>query len=120
MRMLLEGFDIASLGHVSKDELHLVIEGLKLAFSDAYAFVADPLVSNVPTWALLNRDYLAIRRNLICPTKAMDWPEPGDPESAAVAGCWTTTGGLTSPNRLKRYKTCGRPSNSDTSVSLHC
>ena len=53
-----------------------MIEGLKLAFSDAYAFVADPLVSDVPTEALLNKDYLAIRRSLIDPTKAMDWPEP--------------------------------------------
>lgn len=108
---ILEGFDIAPLGHVSKDELHLVIEGLKLAFSDAYAFVADPLVSDVPTEALLNKDYLAIRRSLIDPTKAMDWPEPGDPESIVVAEGSTAVDSLT---RRKRNKTCGRPSNSDT------
>lgn len=108
---ILEGFDIAPLGHVSKDELHLVIEALKLAFSDAYAFVADPLVSDVPTESLLSKDYLAIRRNLISPKKAMDWPEPGDPESAVVAGNSQDPEGI---GRRERHKTCGKPSDSDT------
>ncbi len=108
---ILEGFDIASLGHVSKDELHLVIEALKLAFADAYAFVADPLAADVPTEALLNKDYLAIRARLISPEKAMDWPEPGDPESMAVAEGSAAVDSLT---QRKRNKTCGKPSNSDT------
>lgn len=108
---ILEGFDIASLKHGSKDQLHLVIEALKLAFSDAHAFVADPLVSDVPTNALLNRDYLAIRRRLISHEKAMDWPEPGDPESAAVAGNSLDSEGI---GRRKHHKTFGKPSNSDT------
>lgn len=108
---ILEGFDSASLEHVSKDQIHLVIEALKLAFSDAYAFVADPLISDVPTKALLNKDYLSIRRRLINPTKAMDWPEPGDPESAVVAG---NSSDPESIGRCKRHKACGRPSNSDT------
>lgn len=108
---ILEGFDIASLGHVSKDELHLVIEALKLAFADAYAFVADPLAADVPTEALLNKDYLAIRARLISPEKAMDWPEPGDPESIAVAEGSAAVDSLT---QRKRNKTCGKPSNSDT------
>jgi gamma-glutamyltranspeptidase/glutathione hydrolase len=108
---ILEGFDIASLGHVSKDELHLVIEALKLAFADAYAFVADPLVADVPTEALLNKDYLAIRRSLISLKEAMDWPEPGDPESVAVAENSADSEG---ESRRKRHKSCGAPSNSDT------
>jgi gamma-glutamyltranspeptidase/glutathione hydrolase len=108
---ILEGFDIASLEHASRDELHLVIEGLKLAFADAHAFVADPLVSNVPTEALLSRDYLGTRRRLISPEKAMAWPEPGDPETVAVA---ENSQDPECVSRRRRQKTCGRPSDSDT------
>mgnify|MGYP002406174242 CR=1 FL=1 len=111
---ILEGFDVASLGHASGDELHLVIESLKLAFSDAHAFVADPLVADVPTEALLNKDYLAIRRRLISREKAMDRPEPGDPESVAVARRLTATEGLLGRAGRKRHQTCGEPSDSDT------
>lgn len=56
--------------------------------------VADPSVSDVPIEALHNKDYLAIRRNLICPTKAMDWPEPGvfisgsEPWKDGIAVAW--------------------------------
>ena len=108
---ILEGFDIPSFGRVSKDELHLVIEAIKLAFADAYTFVADPLRSNVPTDMLLNKDYLATRAELIDSQKAMDWPEPGDPESL-----WDTKGStaLGENARLKRIKTEREPSDSDT------
>ena len=82
-----------------------------MAFADAYAFVADPLVSDVPTEALLNKDYLAIRRSLISFKQAMDWPEPGGPKSAAVAEDSPDSGG---GSRRKRRKSCGMPSNSDT------
>ncbi len=108
---ILEGFDIPSFGRVSKDELHLVIEAIKLAFADAYTFVADPLRSNVPTDMLLNKDYLATRAELIDSQKAMDWPEPGHPESL-----WDTKGSTASEEdaRLKRIKTEREPSDSDT------
>jgi gamma-glutamyltranspeptidase/glutathione hydrolase len=60
---------------------------------------------------LLNKDYLATRAELIDSQKAMDWPEPGHPESL-----WDTKGSTASEEdaRLKRIKTEREPSDSDT------
>ena len=39
---LIEGFDVAELGHNSPETLHLVVEAIKIAKSDIYRYVADP------------------------------------------------------------------------------
>ena len=39
---LLEGFDLAALGHNSADYLHLVLEASKLAFADRERYYGDP------------------------------------------------------------------------------
>jgi gamma-glutamyltranspeptidase/glutathione hydrolase len=59
---LLEGFDMAALGHNSAEHLHLFIEASKLAVADriAYAPLAQP-----PVEGLLSPDYLADRRRLV-------------------------------------------------------
>jgi len=44
------------------DQDHAVAEALKLAFADAFAYLADPDVSEVPTAALLDDRYLDERR----------------------------------------------------------
>ena len=41
MLNILEGFDIAALGHNSADYLHLVTEAKKIAFADRAAYLAD-------------------------------------------------------------------------------
>ena len=41
MLNILEGFDIAALGHGSADHLHLVAESKKIAFADRAAYLAD-------------------------------------------------------------------------------
>ena len=46
---LIEGFDLAALGHNSAAMLHLVAESIKVAKSDVYHFVADPSATEVPT-----------------------------------------------------------------------
>ncbi|MGE5592955.1 MAG: gamma-glutamyltransferase family protein [Betaproteobacteria bacterium] len=84
---ILEGFDMASLGRASAGELHLVIEGLKLAFADAYSFVADPAFMRVTPEELLDPAYLASRRGLIQIGKAMSEPDPGCP-----GGGWSSDG----------------------------
>ncbi|MEW6230002.1 MAG: gamma-glutamyltransferase, partial [Bacillota bacterium] len=76
---MLEGFDMPSLYRASAEELHLVIESLKLAFADAYACVADPAAVDVPTAALLDEDYIATRRQIIRPQEATAEPVPGRP-----------------------------------------
>ena len=48
-----------------EERWHLQMEAMKLAFADAYRFVADPAVVEVPQSGLLDPDYLAGRRALI-------------------------------------------------------
>ena len=77
---ILEGFDLAPLGQNSPDTLHLIIESLKLAFSDRHSFIGDPRFVDVPIDGLLDSAYAAERRSLIDARRA--WPEmppPGDP-----------------------------------------
>ena len=62
---ILEGFDMAAHPRDSADSLHLQLEAMKLGFSDALAFVADPLKTDVPTRGLLSKTYAAERRALI-------------------------------------------------------
>ncbi|MCR4403173.1 MAG: gamma-glutamyltransferase family protein [Firmicutes bacterium] len=80
---ILEGFDMPSRGRASADELHLAIEGLKLAFADAYSFVADPISMRITPEMMLDPAYLARRRELIQMDKAVAEPAPGHPNEGA-------------------------------------
>jgi gamma-glutamyltranspeptidase/glutathione hydrolase len=68
---IVEGFDLAEMGHNSADYLHHLAEAMKLAVADraTYAPAANP-----PIDALLAKEYAAERRALI------------DPEHAAYSG----------------------------------
>lgn len=66
-----EGYDIGAMGPQSPDAYHHLIEAMRLAFSDAYRYVADPRVVDVPTEQLVSKEYAAQRRELIDPRKAM-------------------------------------------------
>ncbi|MDA0262269.1 MAG: gamma-glutamyltransferase family protein [Proteobacteria bacterium] len=77
---LLDGIDLAALGHNSAAYVHTVIEALKLAFADRHHHYGDPRFIDVPIDALLSNDYADIRRQLIRDDTA--WPElppAGDP-----------------------------------------
>lgn len=50
-----------------EERWHLQMEAMKLAFADAYRFVADPAVVEVPQAGMLDPDYLSRRRALIGP-----------------------------------------------------
>ena len=66
MLNILEGFDIAAMGHNSADYLHAVTEAKKIAFADRGAYLADRAF--VPKNAMatpLSKDYAALRRNEI-------------------------------------------------------
>lgn len=79
---ILEYYDLRALGHNSPDYIHLVVEALKLAFSDRHFYYGDPAMVEVPAKGLLSKEYAKVRRNLIDPARA--WPEmppPGDPGS---------------------------------------
>jgi gamma-glutamyltranspeptidase/glutathione hydrolase len=67
---LLEGFDVASLDPLSADRLHLEIESLRLAFTDARWYVSDPEFTKIPIPQLLSKAYADERRKLIDPRRA--------------------------------------------------
>jgi gamma-glutamyltranspeptidase/glutathione hydrolase len=54
----------------SADSFHIQIEAMKLAFADAYRYVADPLSMKVGVGNLLNPDYLKKRSKMIDLNKA--------------------------------------------------
>jgi gamma-glutamyltranspeptidase/glutathione hydrolase len=67
---LLDGFDIGDSELLSAPALHLQIEGLRLAFTDARWHVADPAFNQIPIEQLLSEGYAAERRKLIDPRRA--------------------------------------------------
>jgi gamma-glutamyltranspeptidase / glutathione hydrolase len=62
---LLEGFDLAAMGHASADYVHTVTECAKLAFADREAWYGDPDFVDVPMDMLLSREYADARRALV-------------------------------------------------------
>jgi gamma-glutamyltranspeptidase/glutathione hydrolase len=76
---LLDGFDLAALGHNSADYIHLWVEAAKLAFADREQYYADPEQVPVPLEALLSEEYNARRRELIDMQRADLKLRPGDP-----------------------------------------
>jgi gamma-glutamyltranspeptidase/glutathione hydrolase len=71
MLNILEGFDVASLGHNSAAYLHLLVEAKKIAFADRDAYLADP--ASVPAdrlKRLISKEYAAERRKEIDLAKA--------------------------------------------------
>ena len=77
MLNILEGFDVASLGHNSAEYLHLLIEAKKLAFADRNAYLADPEKADVPLDKLLSKQYAAERGKLIDRERAAGEVRPG-------------------------------------------
>jgi gamma-glutamyltranspeptidase/glutathione hydrolase len=75
---LLEGFDLASMGHNTVEYIHTVIEAAKLAFADRETYYADPEFVAVPLEKLLSKDYATERRTLIDPDTASMELRPGD------------------------------------------
>jgi gamma-glutamyltranspeptidase/glutathione hydrolase len=73
MLNIMEGFDIAALGHNSADYLHIVSEAKRMAFADRGAYLADR--DHMPAAVLtklLSKDYAAARRKEIDLAKAAE------------------------------------------------
>lgn len=79
MLNILEGYDLASMGHNSADYLHVHTEAKKLAFEDRARFYADMDFYDVPLKGLLSKEYADERRALIDMNKALDEVDHGDP-----------------------------------------
>ena len=78
-----EGFDLAAMGPRSADRYHFLIESMRLAFADAFRYIADPQRTSVPVKALLAKDYARRRRASIDPGRAMVNAESGDPGASS-------------------------------------
>jgi gamma-glutamyltranspeptidase / glutathione hydrolase len=78
MLNLLEAYDLRSMGHNSGEYLHHLIEAKKLAFEDRARFYADPSKADVPTAALISKEYAAKRRKLLDPMRAARELDAGD------------------------------------------
>jgi gamma-glutamyltranspeptidase / glutathione hydrolase len=76
---LLDGFDLAALGHNTVDYVHTVTEAAKLAFADRERYYGDPEFVAVPMRGLLSPEYAASRRGLIDLHRASLELRPGDP-----------------------------------------
>ena len=83
MLNILEGYDIASMGHNSAEAIHLIIEAKKLAFADRDRYVADADANTLPTAELISKAYAERRRAQIDRSHASGTVRAGDPTDNA-------------------------------------
>ena len=82
MASLLDGIEIAALGHNSVEYVHILTEAMKLCFADRERYYGDPRFVDVPLARLLSADYSRERRALIRSDRA--WP--GMPPAGDAGG----------------------------------
>jgi gamma-glutamyltranspeptidase / glutathione hydrolase len=90
---VLDGFDLAGLGHNSPVYIHHIVEALKLSYADRHRYYGDPNFVHVPMDALLSAPYAESRRKLIDPEKAA----PDMPESGLTTEFGEASGGANNP-----------------------
>src|SRR3546814_11670583 len=67
MLNILEGYDLASLGHNSAATIHLMAEAMKRAYADRSQHLGDPAYWRVPVAGLTSKAYEAAPRAEIDP-----------------------------------------------------
>ena len=79
---ILKNFDLSQFEPDSPQSIHLQIEAMKLAFSDAYRYISDKNYLEFDPSLALNSNYLKKRADLIDPNKAQKFqygkPQTGD------------------------------------------
>jgi gamma-glutamyltranspeptidase/glutathione hydrolase len=83
---LLEGFDIAGLGHNTPAALHVQAEATKRVFADRARYSGDADFVKVPTAGLLSKEYATQLRQTISLEKAGEKVPPGNPYSVMSGG----------------------------------
>jgi gamma-glutamyltranspeptidase/glutathione hydrolase len=81
---ILGNFDLRSYPVDGADSVHLQIEAVKLAFADAWRYVADVDHMDVHPQALLDKQYLKSRSKLIDPKQAQDFGHGDPPKGGTV------------------------------------
>jgi len=77
MLKILEPYDLAAMGHNSAEYLHHLIEAKKIAFADLEEFVGDPDYMERTPEQLLGDRFVASRRTMIDPARALKRVQPG-------------------------------------------
>ncbi len=67
---ILEGYDLAKLGHDSAESVHLEAEAFRRAFFDRAELLGDPDFASVPVAALMDKHYAAAWRESLDPRRA--------------------------------------------------
>lgn len=114
---ILKGFDF---NVKNAETYHRQIEAIKLAFADAFRYIADPRFADVPVAGLLSEEYAARRRALIG-EEAIN-PTAGNPESCGTVYLCTADADGTMVSFIQsNYKAFGSgiviPG---TGISLNC
>src|SRR5947199_6441548 len=84
MLNLLDGANLAALGHNSPAYLHRIVETVKLAFADRDAHYGDPGFVAIPAAGLLSKAYAGARRALVGARAWPEMPPAGDPHRLAA------------------------------------
>jgi len=79
---MLEGWDMKAMGKDNPMSWHLMAEAMQLAYADRSAYLGDADFVDVPVKGLLDKSYLAQRRELISPFGAAGHYDPGTPPGA--------------------------------------
>jgi gamma-glutamyltranspeptidase/glutathione hydrolase len=78
MLNIIEQHDLTSMGFLSEQALHLMVEAKKLVFEDRAKFYADPAFYNAPLRGLVDKKY-AQQRNKLIDEKAAKRVDAGNP-----------------------------------------
>ena len=70
MLNILENYDVAALGFGTPESLHLVLEVLKIAFADRFAYLGDPATVDIPLQWLTSKEYARTRLDGISADRA--------------------------------------------------
>lgn len=81
MLNILEGYDLKAMGHNSAAYMHHLAEAMKRAYADRSEYLGDPDYAEVPTAALIDKNYAASLRKSIDSGRATPAAEisPGAP-----------------------------------------
>ncbi|MDK2760863.1 MAG: gamma-glutamyltransferase [Sphingopyxis sp.] len=80
---MVEGWDMKAMGKDNPMSWHLLSEAMQLSYADRAAYLGDGDFVDVPARGLLDKAYLAERRQLISPYRAAGRYEPGTPPGAS-------------------------------------
>ena len=72
MLNILEGYDLANLGHNSADYIHRLVEAMRRAYADRSEYLGDPDFFEVPIEALTDKTYATKLRDGIDLNRASD------------------------------------------------